>query len=85
MKPLWPKEKPVPDAKLNDLKSVPHLFPQDSHDFYVRLVGNDAIEDDLEALYQCANARKLLKIVGVRALASPATGSRFHYSHYFCL
>ncbi|KAL0821958.1 hypothetical protein ABMA28_005346 [Loxostege sticticalis] len=48
MKPLWPTGKPVPDAKLRDLKSMLHLIPQDSHDFYVKLVGNDDIEDDLE-------------------------------------
>lgn len=48
MEPLWPTGKPVPHAKLRDLKSMLHLILQDSYEFYVKLVGNDDIEDDLE-------------------------------------
>ncbi|CAH1646168.1 unnamed protein product [Spodoptera littoralis] len=48
MEPLWPTGKPVPDAKLKDLKSMLHLIPQDSHDFYVKLTGNEDTEDDID-------------------------------------
>ncbi|KAF9817208.1 hypothetical protein SFRURICE_013996 [Spodoptera frugiperda] len=48
MEPLWPTGKHVSEAKLKELKSMLHLIPQDSHDFYVKLVGQDDIEDDLE-------------------------------------
>ncbi|KAH9629351.1 hypothetical protein HF086_010053 [Spodoptera exigua] len=48
MAPLWPTGKPVPDAKLKDLKSMLHLIPQDSHDFYVKLTGNEDTEDDID-------------------------------------
>lgn len=48
MEPLWPTGKPVPDVKLKDLKSMLHLISQNSHDFYVNLIGKDDIEDDLE-------------------------------------
>lgn len=48
MEPLWPTGKPVAEAKINDLKSMLHLIPQDSHDFYVKLVGNTDIEEDIE-------------------------------------
>ncbi|CAK1598006.1 unnamed protein product [Parnassius mnemosyne] len=48
MEPLWPTGKPVPEAKLRDLKSMLHLISQDSHDFYVKLVGSADLEDDIE-------------------------------------
>lgn len=48
MEPLWPNGKPVPEAKVKDLKSILHLIPKDSHNFYVKLVGDSTIDDDLE-------------------------------------
>ncbi|KAF9791441.1 hypothetical protein SFRURICE_014779 [Spodoptera frugiperda] len=58
MEPLWPTGKLVSEAKLKDLKSMLHLIPQDSYDFYVKLVGQDDIEDDLEASKGGGGARE---------------------------
>ncbi|KAI8440584.1 hypothetical protein MSG28_001811 [Choristoneura fumiferana] len=40
--------KPIPEAKLKDLKSLLHLIPQEYHSFYVNLDADKHIEDDLE-------------------------------------
>ncbi|XP_073956928.1 uncharacterized protein [Choristoneura fumiferana] len=48
MEPLWPTGKPIPEAKLKDLKSLLHLIPQEYHSFYVNLDADKHIEDDLE-------------------------------------
>lgn len=34
MEPLWPNGKPISEAKLNDLKSLLPLIPEDAQDFY---------------------------------------------------
>lgn len=48
MDPLWPSGKPIPDAKLNDLKSLLHLIPEDAQDFYKNLTGDVTVEDDID-------------------------------------
>lgn len=48
MEVLWPQGKPIAEAKLKDLKSILHLIPKDAHEFYVNLVGDDQIKEDLE-------------------------------------
>lgn len=48
MDPLWPNGKPVPEAKLNDLKSLLHLIPEDAQDFYKKLTGDVTVEDDID-------------------------------------
>ncbi|CAG9765894.1 unnamed protein product [Ceutorhynchus assimilis] len=46
--PLWPDGKPIAEAKLKDIKSYLHLIPLADHPFYVNLIGDDTIEEDLE-------------------------------------
>lgn len=45
---LWPSGKRINKKKLNDLKSLFHLIPNDCIDFYKKLKGDDAIIDDID-------------------------------------
>lgn len=45
---LWPEGKQVAQAKLDDLKSMFHLIPEDCLDFYRSLVGSAEIVDDVD-------------------------------------
>nr|CAH7725061.1 unnamed protein product [Callosobruchus chinensis] len=47
LEPLWPNGKHVAEAKLNDIKSYLHLIPLAAHPFYVNLIGDDTIEEDV--------------------------------------
>lgn len=48
MEPLWPNGKSIPEAKLNDLKSLLHLIPEDAQGFYKKLTGDVTVEDDID-------------------------------------
>ncbi|KAI8423582.1 hypothetical protein MSG28_012669 [Choristoneura fumiferana] len=58
MEPLWPTGKPIPEAKLKDLKSLLHLIPQQYLSFYVNLDADKHIEDDLEGFSELFNGKK---------------------------
>ena len=46
--PLWPKGKPIADAKLNNLKEMFHLIPKDCYTFYENLKGSANIQEDID-------------------------------------
>lgn len=46
--PLWPNGKEIPQAKLDDLKSMFDLIPKDCLGFYKSLRGNTSLTDDLD-------------------------------------
>ncbi|CAG4952193.1 unnamed protein product [Colias eurytheme] len=48
---LWPSGKLINKKKLNDLKSLFHLIPNDCIGYYKKLKGDDAIIDDIEYGY----------------------------------
>lgn len=48
LQPLWPTGKPIAEVKLKDIKSYLHLIPQADHPFYINLIGDDTIEEDLQ-------------------------------------
>lgn len=50
MDPLWPNGKPIPEAKLNDLKSLLHLVPDvpDDAEYYKKITGNSTVQDDID-------------------------------------
>lgn len=48
MDPLWPDGKPIPEAKLKDLKSLLHLIPRDAQEFYKKFTGDATVEDDID-------------------------------------
>ncbi|KAJ8720783.1 hypothetical protein PYW08_006248 [Mythimna loreyi] len=48
MDPLWPSGKPISEAKLNDLKSLLHLIPDDAQEYYKKLSGNSTVQDDID-------------------------------------
>ena len=48
MKQLWPNGKPIPEAKLKDLKNMMHLIPKDAQQYYKNVTGDENIEDDIE-------------------------------------
>ncbi|KAJ8732993.1 hypothetical protein PYW07_015592 [Mythimna separata] len=45
---LWPSGKLINKKKLNDLKSLFHLIPNDCIGYYKKLKGDDAIIDDID-------------------------------------
>lgn len=48
MDPLWPNGKPIPEAKMIDLKSLLHLIPDDAQECYKKLTGNTTVQDDID-------------------------------------
>ncbi|CAB3252770.1 unnamed protein product [Arctia plantaginis] len=50
MQMLWPDGKMIPQAKLNDIKSLMHLIPRDAQAFYKKLTGDNSIEDDVDGI-----------------------------------
>lgn len=48
MEMLLSNGKPIPAAKLNDIKSLMHLIPRDAHTFYKSLTGDNNVEDDID-------------------------------------
>lgn len=44
--PLWPKGKSISAAKINDLKALFYLIPDDVKEFYNKLVPDNNIDDD---------------------------------------
>lgn len=49
---LWPQGKPISEPKLQDLKSILHLIPNDAEQFYKNLKSNENIVDDIDGLQQ---------------------------------
>lgn len=45
---LWPNGKPVAQAKLDDIRSYMHLIPAADQGFYLNLIGDTSIEEDIE-------------------------------------
>lgn len=45
---MWPNGKKISDLKLQDIRSVMHLIPEDCHSFYKSLQGDANLEDDLD-------------------------------------
>lgn len=45
---LWPNGKPVAEAKLQNLRELFHLIPQDAMEFYNNLVGDPSITEDVD-------------------------------------
>lgn len=45
---LWPNGKDIPQAKLDDLKSIFDYIPKDCLDFYKSLRGNPSLDDDID-------------------------------------
>ncbi|KAL0822827.1 hypothetical protein ABMA28_004824 [Loxostege sticticalis] len=45
---LWPNGKEIPQAKLDDLKSLFEFIPKDCLDFYNSLQGNSTLQDDID-------------------------------------
>ncbi|CAB3241860.1 unnamed protein product [Arctia plantaginis] len=50
MQMLWPDLKMIPQAKLNDIKSLMHLIPRDAQAFHKKLTGDNSIEDDVDGI-----------------------------------
>ncbi|KAJ8891337.1 hypothetical protein PR048_010853 [Dryococelus australis] len=46
--PLWPEGKPISSTKIADIDSIMHLIPADAKEFYVRLIADNANEDDID-------------------------------------
>lgn len=44
--PLWPKGKPISEAKIADLKALFPLIPEDAKTFYTNLIADKNIDDD---------------------------------------
>ncbi|XP_072397898.1 uncharacterized protein [Diabrotica undecimpunctata] len=44
----WPTGKPMSTPKLNDIKSIMHLIPENEQNFFTSLLANDAIIDDVD-------------------------------------
>lgn len=45
---LWPQGKAIPQAKLEDLRSMYNLIPEDCQEFYNTLKGNSSINEDVD-------------------------------------
>lgn len=45
---LWAQGKPIPQAKLDDLRSMFNLIPEDCHAFYNNLEGNSNVNEDID-------------------------------------
>lgn len=45
---LWPQGKAIPQAKLEDLRSMFTLIPEDCHAFYNTVKGNSCINEDVD-------------------------------------
>lgn len=46
--PMWQNGKEISVPKLQDIKSIMHLIPEDCQDFYRNLVGKEGLEDDVD-------------------------------------
>ncbi|CAG9837583.1 unnamed protein product [Diabrotica balteata] len=46
--PLWPTGKPLSVPKLNDLRFLMHLIPNDAKPLYRSLFSNNTVEDDID-------------------------------------
>ncbi|CAH1110662.1 unnamed protein product [Psylliodes chrysocephalus] len=48
LQPLWPNGKPVAEAKLKDIESYLYLIPLADHPFYVNIISDNTIKEDLQ-------------------------------------
>lgn len=44
---LWPQGRAIPQAKLEDLRSMYNLIPEDCQEFYNTLKGNSSLNEDV--------------------------------------
>ncbi|KAJ4444902.1 hypothetical protein ANN_06700, partial [Periplaneta americana] len=48
--PLWPNGKPVSLPKFQDIRSIVRLIPGDAKQFYLNLISDPNIEDDVDGI-----------------------------------
>lgn len=46
--PMWLDSKKISTLKLQDIRSIMHLIPQDCKDFYKNLQGEEGLEHDVD-------------------------------------